>query len=83
MCEINIGNLKYTTFTKLVQVQNFITFELKVIRYEERDHGWHPICKLLVSVSVGPESQPSRSDAVTQLTAFLKSPKSSADASSA
>ena len=38
MCEIDIGNPKYTTFTKLVQVRNFITFELKVIRHEgERD----------------------------------------------
>ena len=35
MCEIDIGNPKYTTFTKLVQVRNFITFELKVIRHEE------------------------------------------------
>ena len=26
MCEIDIGNLKYPTFTKLVQVRNFITF---------------------------------------------------------
>ncbi len=37
MCEIDIGNPKYTTFTKLVQVRNFITFELKVIRHEERE----------------------------------------------
>ena len=37
MCEIDIGNTKYTTFTKLVQVRNFITFELKVIRHEERE----------------------------------------------
>ena len=37
MCEIDIGNSKYTTFTKLVQVRNFITFELKVIRHEERE----------------------------------------------
>ena len=29
MYEIDIGNLKYTIFTKLVQVRNFITFELK------------------------------------------------------
>ena len=32
-----IENPKYTTFTKLVQVRNFITFELKVIRHEERE----------------------------------------------
>ena len=37
MCEIDIGYPKYTTFTKLVQVWNFITFELKVIRHEKRD----------------------------------------------
>ena len=37
MCEIDIRNPKYTTFTKLVQVRNFITFELKVIRHEERE----------------------------------------------
>ena len=37
MCEIDIGNPKYTTFTKLVHVRNFITFELKVIRHEERE----------------------------------------------
>ena len=29
MCEIDIGNPKYTTFTKLVQVWNFITFWVK------------------------------------------------------
>ena len=37
MCEIDTGNPKYTTITKLVQVRNFITFELKVIRHAERD----------------------------------------------
>ena len=37
MCEIDIGNPKYTTFTKLVQVRNFITFQLKVIQHEERE----------------------------------------------
>ena len=37
MCEIDIGNPKYTTLTKLVQVQNFISFELKVIRHEGRE----------------------------------------------
>ena len=36
ICEIDIGNPKYTTFTKLVQVRKYITFELKVIRHEER-----------------------------------------------
>ena len=37
MCEIDIVNPKYTTFTKLVQVWNFITFELKVFWHEERE----------------------------------------------
>ena len=37
MCEIDIGNPKCMTFTKLFQVRNFITFELKVIRHEERE----------------------------------------------
>ena len=37
MCEIDIGNLKTRNLTKLVQVRNFITFELKVIRHEERE----------------------------------------------
>ena len=37
MCEIDIGNPNYMTFMKLVQVRNFITFELKVIRHEERE----------------------------------------------
>ena len=98
MCEIDIGNPKYMTFTKLVQVRNFITFELKVIRHEERErhnlsmltactsapnHVWHPICKLLV--------WPWRASKVNLLLPrqelnsllFLKSPKSSAHASGA
>ena len=37
MCEIDIGNPKNMTFTKLVKVRNFITFELKVFRYEKRE----------------------------------------------
>ena len=118
MYEIDRGNPKYTTFTKLVQVRNFITFELKVIRHEERetqsfyaDYFWGYstwgerdtifLCWLLLHrqlstqptrgarcaqirlASVGPESNPSRSDARTQLTAFSQIPKSSAHASGA
>ena len=41
MCERDIGNLKYTTFTKLVQVRNFITFELKVIRHERETQSFY------------------------------------------
>ena len=37
MCEIDIGKPKITKFTELVQVRNFITFELKVFRHEERE----------------------------------------------
>ena len=92
MCEIDIGNPKYTTFTKFVQVRNFITFELKVIRHGEREtqpfyadsfyiypkSRAAPHLQTTGLASAGPESQPSRSDAGTRLTAFLKSPKSSA-----
>ena len=77
MCEIDIGNPKYTTFTKLVQVRNFITLELKVIRYEEREtQSFYADCFYICPksraashlqttgpTSAGPESQPSRSDA--------------------
>ena len=89
MGEIDIGNPKYTKFTKLVQVRNLITFELKVIRHEERETqyfyaGCFYICPKpsavthlqttdLVSLSL--ESQPSRSEAKTQLTAFSQNPK--------
>ena len=77
MCEIDIGNPKYTTFTKLVQVRNFI--ELKVIRHEEREtQSFYADCFYICPkpraaphlqttglASAGPESQPSRSDAGT------------------
>ena len=50
MCEINIGNPKYTTFTKLVQIRNFITFELKVIQHEEREtQSFYADCFYIVS----------------------------------
>ena len=84
MCEIDIGNAKYTTFTKLVQVRNFITFDLKVSRHEEKEtQSFYADCFYICPkprvalhqhttglASAGPESQPSRSDAGTQLTAF-------------
>ena len=89
MCEIDIGNPKYTTFTKLVQVRNFITFELKVIRHEERDTlSFYADCFYICPkprapphlqtpglASAGPESQPSRLDAGTQHTAFSQIPQ--------
>ena len=50
MCEIDLGNPKYMTFTKLVQVRNFITFELKVIRHEERKtQSFYADCFYIVS----------------------------------
>ena len=81
MCEIDRGNPKYTT---LVQVRNF---ELKVIRHEERETqsfyaDYFYICpkpraaphlQTTGLASAGPESQPSRSDAGTQLPAFSQS----------
>ena len=84
MFEIDIGNPKYTTFTKLIQVQNFITFELKVIRRAEREtQSFYADCFYICPkpraaphlqttglASVATESQPSRSDAGTQLRAF-------------
>ena len=87
--KLDIGNPKYTTFTKLVQVQNFITFELKVIRHEEIEtQSFYADCFYICPkpraaphlqttglASAGPESQPSRSDAGTQLTNFSQIPK--------
>ena len=50
MCEIDKGNPKYTTFTEFVQVRNFITFELKFIRHEERDtQSFNADCFYIVS----------------------------------
>ena len=50
MCEIDIGNLKTRNFMKLVQVWNFITFELKVIRHEEREtQSFYADCVYIVS----------------------------------
>ena len=45
-----IGNPKYMTFTKLVQVRNLITFELKVFRHEEREtQSFYVDCFYIVS----------------------------------
>ena len=98
MCEIDMGNPKYTTFTKLVQVRNFITFELKFIRHEERErhnlsmltaftsapnHMRHPICKLLVWPRRAPKvNLPVRTQELNSML-FLKSQKSSAHVSGA
>ena len=79
---------------KLVQVRNFTTFELKVIRHEEREtQSFYADCfyicpKLRAAshlqttglASAGPESQLSRSDAGTQHTAFSQIPKFTAHA---
>ena len=50
ICEIDIGNLKTRNFMKLVQVQNFMTFELKVFRHEEREtQSFYADCFYIVS----------------------------------
>ena len=52
MCEIDIGNPKYTTFTKLVQVRNFYSpfLSLKVFRQEEREtQSFYAACFYIVS----------------------------------
>ena len=89
MCEIDIGNPKYTTFTKIVQVRNL--YYLWVKGYStRRERETIFLCWLLLhrQLSTQPtrgarsapsrlassrsESQLSRSDAGTQLTAFSK-----------
>ena len=86
MYEIDIGNPKYTTFTKLVQVRNFITFELKVIRHEEREtQSFYADCFYIYpKPRAAPaanywsglgESQTSSSEAGTQRLAFSQIPK--------
>ena len=50
MREIDIGNLKTRNFKKLVQVRNFITFESKVFRHEEREtQSFYADCFYIVS----------------------------------
>ena len=52
ICEINIGNPKYTTFTKLVPVRNFYSpfLSLKVFRHEEREtQSFYADCFYIVS----------------------------------
>ena len=59
MFEIDIGNLKTRNFTKLVQVRNFITFELKVIRHEERETQYfYADCFYIVSSQPNPRAAP-------------------------
>ena len=60
MREIDIGNPKYMTFTKLVQVRNFITFELKIIRYEERERETHNLSMLTALNPSQLSTQPTR-----------------------
>ena len=49
---INIyRNLKYTKFTKLVRVRNFITFELKVFFYMRRERETHNLYMLTAFTS--------------------------------
>ena len=67
MCAIDIGNLK---------TRNSLTFPFAP------NHVRHPPQTTGI-VSAGPESQPSSSEAGTQLTAFSQIPKSSAHASGA
>ena len=60
MCEIDIKNPKYTTITKLVQVQNFIhLFELNVIRHEERERHTIFLCWLLLHLPQTTSGTPS------------------------
>ena len=56
MCEIDKGNPKYTT---LVQVRNFITIELKVIRHEEREtQSFYTDCFYIVSSQTNQRAAP-------------------------
>ena len=90
MCEIDIGNLKTRNSRKGFRYETFYyLFELKVFRYEERetqsfDADCFYICpksraaphlQTTGQASAGPESQPSRSDAGTQLSAFSQIPQ--------
>ena len=58
MCEIDIENLKTRNFTKLVQIRNFITYELKVFRHEERERDTIFLCWLLLHRQLS--TQPTR-----------------------
>ena len=80
MCEIDIGNPKYTRNTlRLLSsgTKLFITFELKVIRHEEREtQSFYADCFYIVSsqpnqrAAPRSESQLALSEAGTQLTDF-------------
>ena len=59
MCEIDIGNPKTRDFTKLVQVRNFITFELNVIWHEEREtQSFYADCFYIVSSQLNQRAAP-------------------------
>ena len=79
----------------VVQARNFITFELKVFRHEEREtQSFYADCFYIVSSQPNhsaqiclalpsSKSRLSHSEAGTQLSAFYQIPKSSAHASGA
>ena len=70
----NVGNLKYTTFTKLVQVRNFITFELKVFWHEERERHTIFLCWLFLHRQLS--TQPTRGSRSAQIRLALPSSES-------
>ena len=77
MCEIDIGNLKTRNFTKLVQVRNFITFELKGFStWGERDTIF--LCWLLLHLQLS--TQPTHCARSAQ--SHLASPSSESQPSS-
>ena len=50
MCEIDIGNLKDEALRNWFRYETFITFELKVIRHEEREtQSFYADCFYIVS----------------------------------
>ena len=86
-CEIDIGNLKTRNFTKLVQVRNFYSpFEFKGFSTGGERNTiflcWlQPTCGARNAqshvASPSSESQPSSSEAGTQLTDFFLNPQNS------
>ena len=81
MCEIDIGNPKYTTFTKLVQVRNFIhLFEFKGFStWGERDTIF--LCWLLLHRQLSKQTtRGARSAQICLASASLESQPSSSEA---
>ena len=84
-----MGNLKTRNSRNWFRYETLLPFELEVIRHEEREaQSFYADCFYICPkpraashlqttglASAGPESQPSRSDAGTQLTAFSQIPK--------